>query len=178
MRKNLIYIIGGIVVIGGMIWAGFYLKSVKPEAQNFDECVAAGYPVLESYPRQCKTPDGKTFTEDIGNELEKQNLIRITNPRPNQAIENPLEIRGEARGLWFFEASFPIKLYDGKGNLLGTAIAQAQSDWMTENFVPFTAKLSFSFSGTEKGALVLEKDNPSGLPENADELRIPVIFKP
>ena len=179
MSKNIraIYVIGGIVIIGGIVWAGFYLKSVKPEVQNFDECVAAGYPALESYPRQCKTPDGKTFIEDIGNELEKQDLIRINNPRPNQAIENPLEIRGEARGFWFFEASFPAKLYDGKGNLLGVAIVQAQSDWMTENFVPFRANLEFSFSTTQKGTLVLEKDNPSGLPENADELRIPIAFK-
>ncbi len=28
---------------------------------NYEECVDAGYPVLESYPEQCKTPDGKTF---------------------------------------------------------------------------------------------------------------------
>lgn len=29
--------------------------------KTFEECVNAGYPVLESYPRQCKTPDGRTF---------------------------------------------------------------------------------------------------------------------
>ena len=174
---RVIYVIGGIVIIGGMIWAGFYLRPTKVEVQGFDDCVKAGYPVLESYPRQCKTPDGKTFTEDIGNELEKTNLIQLTNPRPNQTIESPLEVTGMARGFWFFEASFPIKLYDEKGNLLGTAIAQAQSDWMTENFVPFRANLEFPFSTTKKGVLVLEKDNPSGLPENADELKIPVTFK-
>ena len=28
---------------------------------NFDECVAAGYPIMESYPEQCMTPDGRTF---------------------------------------------------------------------------------------------------------------------
>jgi len=53
---------------------------------------------MESYPRQCKTPDGKTFTEDIGNEVEKLDLIKINNPRPNQIIESPLFIKGEARG--------------------------------------------------------------------------------
>jgi len=176
-NKNLIYIIGATVIVGGMTWVGFYLRPAKVEVQGFDDCVKAGYPVLESYPRQCKTPDGKTFTEDIGNELEKQDLIRINNPRPNQTIESPLSIEGEARGFWFFEASFPAKLYDGKGNLLGVVIVQAQSDWMTENFVPFQANLEFSFSTTQKGVLVLKKDNPSGLPENADELRIPVAFK-
>ena len=32
---------------------------------SFTECVAAGYPVAESYPRQCRTPDGRNFVEQI-----------------------------------------------------------------------------------------------------------------
>ena len=32
---------------------------------SFDTCIAAGYPIAESYPRQCFTPDGKSFTELI-----------------------------------------------------------------------------------------------------------------
>ncbi len=120
--------------------------------------------------------NGKTYTEDIGNELEKQDLIKITNPRPNQLVQSPFLIRGEARGYWFFEASFPIKLFDANGKLLGVAIAQAKSDWMTEKFVPFEATLEFEMPTTKKGTLILEKDNPSDLPENADELRIPIGF--
>lgn len=38
---------------------------------NFEECVAAGYPVLESYPEQCRTRDGRTFTKDISEELQQ-----------------------------------------------------------------------------------------------------------
>jgi hypothetical protein len=34
-----------------------------PPILNFQGCVNAGYPVMESYPRQCKTPDGRSFTE-------------------------------------------------------------------------------------------------------------------
>lgn len=143
---------------------------------NFEECAAGGYPVLESYPRQCSTPDGKTFSEDIGNELEKQDLIQITKPRPNETVQNPLTIKGKARGYWFFEANFPVKLKDANGNQLGTVAAQTTSDWMTEDFVPFEATLQFQSPTTEKGTLILEKANPSGLPENADELRVPVRF--
>lgn len=47
----------------------------EKEISNFDECVKAGYPVLESYPRQCQAPDSETFTEEIGNGLEKTDLI-------------------------------------------------------------------------------------------------------
>ena len=47
---------------------------------------------------------------------------------------------------------------------------------MTENFVPFEGTLTFTAPTSGKGTLVLEKDNPSGLPEHADELRMPVKF--
>jgi hypothetical protein len=32
---------------------------------SFAECVAAGYPVMESYPRQCHVPGGLTFVEPV-----------------------------------------------------------------------------------------------------------------
>ncbi len=120
------------------------------------------------------------FYKDKGTTLiaaEKPGLIRVDSPRINETIKSPLTIMGQARGYWFFEASFPIKLLDENGQELGIAIAQAQSDWMTENFVPFKAVLEFQTSTTKKGTLVFKKDNPSGLLENADELTMPVIFK-
>jgi len=144
---------------------------------SFEECISAGYPALESYPRQCKTPDSRSFTEDIGDELEKANLIKIDNPRPNQIIESPLFVKGRARGSWYFEADFPIKLFDDNDFLLGTTPAHALEDWMAEDFVAFSATISFAVPSILKGRLVLEKDNPSGLPEHADALIIPVYFK-
>jgi len=176
MKQSVIYfiIVGVIILIGVGLW--IYLKSPQIEVQSFDDCVKAGYPVMESYPRQCKVPDGQTFVEEIGNELEKKDLIKIDNPRPNQEIESPITITGEARGNWYFEGIFPIKLYDGADNLLGSVNAEAQGEWTTEEFVPFKATLKFSLSTTEKGILMLEKSNPSGLPENADQLKIPVKF--
>lgn len=146
------------------------------EINNFNDCLKAGYPIMESYPRQCKTPDGRNFTEDIGNELVKINLIKINSPRPNQMIVSPLTIEGEARGYWFFEASFPVKLLNEKGEVIAQTIAQAQGEWMTENFAPFKAVLAFKSPAEGRGWLVLQKDNPSGLPENDDELKIPVFF--
>lgn len=40
-------------------------KSDTITIHTFEQCVRAGYPVLESYPRQCSLPDGKFFTETI-----------------------------------------------------------------------------------------------------------------
>jgi cyclophilin family peptidyl-prolyl cis-trans isomerase len=115
-------------------------------------------------------------SSDTGNGSEKTDLIIAENPIPNQEIASPLTIEGQARGSWFFEASFPVELYDENNNLIAQGIAQAQSDWMTEDFVSFKAELIFTPPPTSKGTLVLKKDNPSGLPEKDDELTIPVHF--
>src|SRR3989344_2341872 len=145
---------------------------------TFEECVGKGNPVMESYPRQCRDGE-RTFTENIGNELEKIDLIRISTPRPNQTISSPLTIRGEARGTWFFEASFPVVLTDWDGRIIAEGIAQAQNDWMTTDFVPFEATLTFTVDKnaySNKGSLILRKDNPSGLPQNDDALEIPIVI--
>jgi hypothetical protein len=104
-------------------------------------------------------------------------LIIVDNPRPNTVITSPIRLSGEARGTWYFEADFPVSLLDANGNLVATAIAQAQDEWMTEDFVPFIANLTFVAPATDTGVLVFHKDNPSGLPENDDELRVPVRFR-
>jgi hypothetical protein len=109
--------------------------------------------------------------------LEKENKIIVDKPQALDTVESPIIIEGQARGSWFFEASFPIKLIDANGNVLGTGIAQAQSEWMTEDFVRFKAELKYSASEDGSGRLVLERDNPSGLPENDDSLNIPVRYK-
>jgi hypothetical protein len=36
-----------------------------PQIRSFGDCVAAGYPVMESYPRQCRVPGGPGFTETV-----------------------------------------------------------------------------------------------------------------
>lgn len=102
--------------------------------------------------------------------------VRLFEPVANQVVTSPLMIRGEAKGAWFFEASFPVYLYDSEGEEIGSAIAMTTEDWMTEDYVYFEATMNFEEPDTDYGELVLRKDNPSGLPENDDELRINVAF--
>lgn len=33
--------------------------------RTFEQCAAAGYPVAESYPEQCRTPDGRLFVRVV-----------------------------------------------------------------------------------------------------------------
>ncbi len=105
-------------------------------------------------------------------------LIRVTNLSEGDTIKSPLTLSGEARGNWYFEASFPIRLYDADGNELAVAVAQAQGDWMTTEYVPFKTTLTFDPPSTPTGTIVLQKDNPSGLPEYDDAFRINVQFGP
>ena len=107
---------------------------------------------------------------------DTSNHIKVTKPLPNQLVESPITIEGEARGTWFFEATFPVKLMDADGNLIAAHFAQAQGEWMTEDFVLFAAELIFEKPSTDTGILILEKDNPSGLPENDASIEIPVRF--
>lgn len=151
-------------------------NTVQQSITNYQECVDAGNLILESYPAQCITADKQHFTQDIGNELEVNNLIRSENPRPNQVISSPLEISGEAVGNWFFEASFPAVLLDSNGQELAVLPITTQSEWMTNSFVPYKGTMIFTIPNTPTGTLILKKDNPSGLPENDNELRIPVRF--
>jgi hypothetical protein len=91
-------------------------------------------------------------------------------------VASPLTVTGEARGNWYFEASFPVKLLDANGNEIVVSYAQAQGEWMTEDFVPFMSTLTFAAPSTPTGTLVLQKDNPSGLPENDNSVSVPVTF--
>ncbi len=168
-----IFIVG---VVGGFQWMKSQeIKQDTNNITNFEECAARGFPVMESYPRQCRAGE-KTFIEIIEFEEFVSENVRVTFPKINEPVSSPLEVRGEARGIWFFEASFPIKILDEDGNELGASYVQAQSEWMTKDFVPFAGEITFALPTSEYGVLVLEKDNPSGLPEYADEARIPIRF--
>lgn len=111
-------------------------------------------------------------------ETQKGNsdILRQLNLQVGQKVSNNFVLKGEARGTWFFEASFPWRLENESGKILGQGIATAQTDWMTENWVPFEATLQFEAQGATTGRLILKKDNPSGLPENEDNLEIAVSF--
>lgn len=173
----------GFLVLMAIV-GGVYLFNKKEPTfivGTFEECIAAGNPVMESYPRQCTSKDGKHFIENIGNILEKSDLIHLTSPLPNTQVSSPFIVTGSARGSWFFEASFPVYLTDWDGKIIAQGIAIAEGEWMTTEFVPFKAILTYNpadISGqySNRGTLILKKDNPSGLPEHDDALEIPVVI--
>ena len=178
--KHAFLLILAVLILGGLT-SGLSRSVERPTygaaAVDFETCITAGGTIMESYPERCATKDGKTFTRDIGNELEKIDLIVSAFPRPGDMIKSPLIVTGKARGYWFFEASFPAYVLNDKNEMIGVGFATADDEWMTENFVPFSAEVQFDAKGAKNGFVILKKDNPSGLPEHDDELRIPVNFE-
>lgn len=170
MRKIIIGAIIIAIAIGVYTGVSMFMEKNKWVCDN-GEWVKYGNPMAPKPSETCNKDEKKEELPE-----DKSDLIRVDYPKANNAIASPLEIKGEARGTWFFEADFPIKLYDSKNNLLATGIAQAQGEWMTAEFVPFEAEISFDNPQEGEGVLVLIKDNPSDMPEHDDELRIPIIF--
>jgi len=65
--KNILPII--VIVLLATAFGAFFIiskdKASQPLITNFEECAEAGYPILEIYPEQCRTPDNQLFTKYI-----------------------------------------------------------------------------------------------------------------
>jgi hypothetical protein len=102
--------------------------------------------------------------------------VRLDVLGPGGTVLPNFTITGEARGTWYFEADFPVEVRDPDGHVVGRGIAQAQGEWMTTNFVPFSAPIVVeNYSGP--ATLILHKDNPSGLPEHDDSVSFPITVQ-
>ena len=104
-------------------------------------------------------------------------MIKVYNPPTNTIINSPVILSGLARGPWFFEGTAPIILTNSKGVIIARGVIKAQSDWMTNELVPFMGTLTFPAQGSgTSGVLVIKKDNPSGAAANDASIEILVGF--
>ena len=110
-------------------------------------------------------------------ENETFDLVKIDNVKTGDSIASPVLLKGEAVGNWYFEATFPIEITDLYGAVLGQGYVQAQSEWMTTDFVPYEGEVSFDPQGNTEGYIVFKKDNPSGLLEHEDSRQLRIKFQ-
>src|SRR3989338_1605506 len=102
--------------------------------------------------------------------------VTVSSPVPSSTIPSSFTVIGRARGSWYFEASFPVEVRDANGNVVGRGLATSEGDWMTTEFVPFSAPVVIkNYSGL--ATLVLMKDNPSGLPEHDDSASFLIVVQ-
>ena len=59
----LIGIVIVLAIVAGLLLAlsNIAKRQYAPAISSFDDCARAGHPIMESYPAQCRTPDGRTF---------------------------------------------------------------------------------------------------------------------
>ena len=100
----------------------------------------------------------------------------LLSPQPGSTIIGPLVIKGYIPKSWTFEGQFRVKLLDDKKQLI--LQDRVPVEWDNENtkdtlyFVE-----SYNYHTTAKsGFLILENDNPSGLPENQKSMETPINF--
>ena len=80
--KKWLIIAGVLLLTGGLGFGAWVMNkdeetvettvvdTVKPEINSFDECVSAGYPIMESNPEKCSVPGGETFISDASPDTE------------------------------------------------------------------------------------------------------------
>lgn len=104
-------------------------------------------------------------------------IIQLDNLEAGSTVSSPLTITGTVPPGWMFEASFPITLFDDNGEIITQSYGEPipPDDWMSGEPVRFTATLTFE-TDAESGFIRFEKDNPSGLPENAESYDVAVNF--
>ena len=179
MKKNIFIVTAVLVVFAGCFYGAFlYFTQKASTSTSFDprnDINTIGTNRVMLVEKEAGA------TEVVGSETTQQRPsdISIDFPQPNTRVESPLTVTGQAVGSWFFEASFPMVLLNANGTIIGQGSAQAQGDWMTSDLVPFKGTLTFSSNLVimdTTGTLVLQKENPSGLPENDESFSIPVVI--
>ena len=111
---------------------------------------------------------------------EKGEKIYLENVKDGDVLTVDDVIKGRAPSSWFFEATFPVRIFDQKGDEIAALFVIADGDWMQEGYVPFTLELHSNLIDLDEDGIVVfqfEKDNPSGLDENADFAKITLTLK-
>ena len=163
MKTLFIAIIVAVAAFAGGIW---YTREYAPMQ-----------PVTETQTPGINTPTTNTDTPKPTYVNASGDMIVIDAPKPGESVGASFTVIGKARGGWYFEASFPLRVLSAQGSLLKEMPVQADGEWMTSEFVPFSETVMLP-PGT-KGAvtLILHNDNPSGLPENAASVSIPLFIQ-
>lgn len=103
--------------------------------------------------------------------------IRVDEPVPNAVVGKTFSVAGSARGVWYFEASFPVEVTAPDGTVLAQLPATANGDWMTNDFVPYIVSLKITNGYTGPATVTLKKDNPSGEPERDASVSFSVVIQ-
>jgi hypothetical protein len=78
-----------VVLLVSLVFAWTLYRTSEQETQNttvieqiltYEDCVAAGYPILETFPEQCKTDTGISFTRELSEEEKRLTAPQTGDP--------------------------------------------------------------------------------------------------
>lgn len=118
------------------------------------------------------------FTTSLSWALAEQ--VIIISPAENALIDNPLIITGSAPGNWFFEWVAPVTIVNRNGLILWDWYISAIGEWMTTGMVDFSGLIVYNrdpITPYPYWWIILNRDNPSGMPENDAWIEIPILFE-
>jgi len=200
MTLRILYIVIGIAILIGLVATVVQYARPTPEPEPTPEPIATTTEPVACPADAMQCPDGlfvgrtgpncefvcpePTVPLDVQKEIDKKaDIIKVANPAAMSVVTSPLNLKGQARGNWYFEASAPVSLVNWDGLIIAEGIITADGEWMTTEFVPFSGSLEFTSPYKDgdpdfmkRGAIIFQKDNPSGLPENDDALEFPILF--
>lgn len=96
---------------------------------NFEECIAAGYPIMESYPRQCN--DGsRTYAEVIELSLEEATEIALASDCMEKGSLTDDVFYNDNSNTWWFEMEMKEEFKDDICNpACVVSVNQAEINW-------------------------------------------------
>ena len=182
---HLIYVFVAIAVVAGVVHLFTNEAQAPTDEQDLIACTADAMECPDGSFVGRTGPDCEFVCPAVTNDLETNQMIQVAAPTIGTVINSPLQLTGQAIGPWYFEASLPVEVRNWQGNVIATSYVTAQGTWMTMGLVPFTGSVSFvsPYSpgdpvAMKQGSVVFKKDNPSGEPQNAGEIIIPIQFAP
>ena len=164
-----------IVLIFSILFLSIFLVGLAYIFKNKDICCK--YELCKQLTTICVEEEGN----EQGEESEKGDIIYLEGVRSGDVLSVEDEILGRAPSSWYFEGTFPVKIFNQRGDEIASLFAIATEEWTQEGYVPFSLELHSNLIELEEESIVVmqfEKDNPSGLEENADYLKINVTLKP
>lgn len=161
MRTFFIAIVVALAAFAGGVW---YTREYAPA------------PIIEIETTDTNTPTTPEAPKATYLNASADKIV-IDSPKPGEAVGTSFSVIGKARGGWYFEASFPLQVLSAQGSLLKEMPVQADGEWMTNEFVPFSETVTLPPGTKGAATLILKNDNPSGLPENDASISIPIFVQ-
>lgn len=169
---------GVLALLIAILTSNIVQKRARPGVSSFDECVAAGFPVMESFPAQCRA-NGRTFVQDIATSTpdrpaglsSESGNIRVYVPSYGGIVGLPLVIAGDART---FENDVQWRLRDADGTELARGFTTALGGGLGE-FGTFTIRSSYLEPKSPQGTVEVFSHSAKDGSE-IDQVTLPVTF--